>query len=82
MVSAEELTDQLKDVGLAHTDATVIADCIITRKSCSWMNTDPVNETVLRNLHELIMTRQYGIRIRIDPIHTRNKYVWEVKVVR
>lgn len=77
---SREIMAELMGVGVAEHDALVIADCIITRKSCSWVNTDPVDDKMLRDLNDLISRKEYGIRINVEPVPTRSKFIWEVKV--
>jgi len=31
-----EIRDKLREIGLSDTDAEALADCIVTKKSCSW----------------------------------------------
>lgn len=80
MASASEVMEQLKSIGITEHDAQVITDCVITRRSCSWVNTDPVDEKVLRDLHDLIKKSNYGVQITVQPVPTRSKYIWEVRV--
>jgi hypothetical protein len=80
MSKIDEIVAELQGVGISEHDALVIADCIVTRKSCSWVNTDPVDEKLLRDLHNLIAKQGYKIKVVIEPIPTRAKFIWEVKV--
>ena len=80
MATMRELTAELQTVGVSEHDAKVIADCIISRKSCSWVNTDEVTDKIIYDLRSLIDRQNYRIRIDIEPVPTRNKYIWEVKV--
>lgn len=80
MASASEVMNQLTGIGITEHDAQVITDCVITRRSCSWVNTDPVDEKLLRDLHDVIKNNNYGIQITVQSVPTRNKYIWEVKV--
>jgi len=80
MATEEEIMADLVGVGITSHDALVIADCIITRKSCSWVNTDPVDDRMLRDLNDVIARKKYGILVKVQPIPTRSKYIWEIKV--
>ena len=80
MASASEVMSQLKSIGITEHDAQVITDCVITRRSCSWVNTDPVDEKVLRDLHDVIKRNNYGVQVIVQAVPTRSKYIWEVKV--
>jgi hypothetical protein len=77
---SEEIINELTSIGITEHDALVIADCIITRKSCSWVNTDYVDDKVLLDLNNLIKKNNYGVSIKVDAIPTRSKFIWEVKV--
>ena len=80
MASAREVMGQLTGIGITEQDAQVITDCVITRRSCSWVNTDPIDEKVLRDLHDLIKRNEYGVQISVQAVPTRSKYIWEVRV--
>ena len=67
-------------VGITAYDAEVIADCITTRKSCSWVNTDQVDDKIIINLKNLITQKSYGVNVTVESLSTRNKFIWEVKV--
>jgi hypothetical protein len=45
------------------------------------MNSDPVDETVIAGLKELIVKKDYRISVKIDSIPTRNKCIWDIKVL-
>jgi hypothetical protein len=77
---SDEIISELKSVGVSEHDALIIADCIITRKSCSWVNTDDVDNKMLSDLNLLIKKHNYGIQVKVDSIPTRNKYIWDIKV--
>lgn len=80
MTEMNKIVTELKEIGITEHDALVIADCIVTRKSCSWINTDNVDEKMLRDLEDLIKNQDYGISVVVEPIPTRNKFIWEIKV--
>lgn len=80
MSKMDEVMAELTGIGVAEHDAMVIADCVITRKSCSWVNTDEVNDKLLQDLNNLIRKNNYGITVKVQPVPTRSKFIWEVKV--
>jgi hypothetical protein len=80
MATMEEILQQIMGVGVSEHDALVLADCIVSRKSCSWVNNEPVNEKLLADLKHLIEKENYGILVNIQSIPTRGKFIWEVKV--
>ncbi|HSB46856.1 MAG TPA: hypothetical protein VLD37_02495 [Candidatus Bilamarchaeum sp.] len=77
---SQEIIAELMGVGITEHDALVIADCIITRKSCSWVNTDPVDDKILADLRRLIEKKNYRVKIKVDAVPTRSKFIWDVKV--
>lgn len=81
MASEEEIMSELTGIGITEHDALVILDCIVTRKSCSWVNTDPVDDRLLRDLHDLIIKHGYRIKVNVQAVPTRSKFIWEVKVL-
>lgn len=76
-----EIMAQLISVGVSEHDALVIADCIVTRKSCSWVNTDEVSDKLLQDLRNLIDKNDYRIKVLVDAVPTRSKFIWEIKIL-
>jgi len=79
MASEFEIREQLKGLGISQTDCEPLANCIATRKSCSWVNTDEIDNARLQKLGEFIKTNEYRIRVSVEAVPTRGKYIWEVK---
>lgn len=80
MGKGDEVFQDLLKIGVPEHDALVLADCIVSRKSCSWVNNDTVTDKLLADLRSLIEKKNYGIRVDVQPVPTRNKFIWEVKV--
>ncbi|MEW6035063.1 MAG: hypothetical protein AB1529_00480 [Candidatus Micrarchaeota archaeon] len=76
-----EIIAELTGIGITEHDALIIADCIITRKSCSWVNTDEVDDRMLKDLNDLIKKNDYRIKVNVDAVPTRSKFIWDVKVL-
>ncbi|MDD2655282.1 MAG: hypothetical protein PHQ80_01275 [Candidatus ainarchaeum sp.] len=74
-----EIRDKLKEMGLSETDAEALADCIVTKKSCSWVNTDEIDNAALQRLGDYLKENGHKLRVSVEPVSTRNKYIWEVK---
>ncbi len=81
MASEEEMMSQFTDIGITEHDALIIVDCIVTRKSCSWVNNDPVDDKLIHDLRDLIARHGYRIKVDIQAVPTRSKFIWEVKVL-
>jgi hypothetical protein len=79
---SQEIVAEMAAVGISEHDALIIADCIITRKSCSWVNTDPVDDKVLADLNSLIKRNSYDVIVKVEAVPTRSKFIWDVKVPR
>ncbi|NYZ73814.1 hypothetical protein H0O00_01605 [Candidatus Micrarchaeota archaeon] len=77
---SEEIIVELTDIGVSEHDALVIADCIVTRKSCSWVNTDPVDDKLVQDINSLVKKNNYNISVKVDAVPTRSKFIWDVKV--
>lgn len=77
---SEEIITELTSIGVSEHDALVIADCIITRKSCSWVNTDPVDDKLVQDINNLIKKNNYNVSVKVDAVPTRSKFIWDVKV--
>lgn len=80
MPTNAEVMKDLLSVGVSEHDAEVIADCIITRKSCSWIDNEPVDEKLLLDLNNLISKKAYNIKVDVQAVPTRGKFIWDVKV--
>jgi hypothetical protein len=65
MSKIEEITADIMGIGIDEHDAMVIADCVVTRKSCSWVNTNPVDDAILKDLSDLIKRSNYGITVKV-----------------
>jgi hypothetical protein len=76
-----EILSKIKGTGVSTHDAPVIADCIVTRKSCSWVNTDPVNHDIVRKLLTVIKENNYRIDLSIKAVSSRDKFIWEIKAL-
>ena len=77
-----EIINNFVGLGITEHDALIIADCIVTGKSCSWVNTDMVDEKMMKGMHEIVVKNNYPIDIKIQAIPTRNKFIWDVKVIQ
>ncbi len=77
----EDVINDLMSVGVSEHDAIVLADCILARRSCSWVNTDEVTDKMLQDLRRLIQKRNYKISVSVDSIPTRSKFIWDVKYI-
>lgn len=80
MPTEEEIISSFTDIGVTHHDAIVIADCVITRKSCSWVNTDPVDDKMIKDIKDVVTRNNYRIIVNIQAVPTRSKYIWEIKI--
>ncbi|MEW5996299.1 MAG: hypothetical protein AB1657_01760 [Candidatus Micrarchaeota archaeon] len=79
MASEMEIREQIMGLGFSETDAEPLANCIVTKKSCSWVNTDDVDNAKLQKLGEFLKSNGYKIRVSVEAVPTRGKYIWEVK---
>ena len=74
--------DKVMSFGISESDAEVIADSIIHKKSCSWVNTDDIDDAKIKALNEFITANNCPIIVMVEHLQTRNKYVWEIKLKR
>lgn len=79
MASEMEIREQLRGLGISQTDCEPLANCIVKRNSCSWVNTDEVSNAILQKLGDFIKSNGYKIRVSVEAVPTRGKYIWEVK---
>ncbi len=66
--------------GIAKEDAEVVADCMVTKKVCSWVNNEPVTPNHVAKINEFISQNSIPIFLNVDSVPTRGKFIWEVKI--
>ncbi len=76
-----DLHKKLIALGVSDLDAKIVLDCIIAKKSCSWVNTDEVSETVIANLNKFMVENNHPLVVKVEPVPMRSKYIWEVKAL-
>lgn len=81
-MSYSHYRDSIAGLGIAVEDAEVLADCMVTKKVCSWINTAPVSNEQITKVNEFFVQNSVPIFLHVDHIPTRDKYIWEVKVKR
>lgn len=81
-MSFSQFRDAISGLGIAVEDAEVLADCMVTKKVCSWVNNSPVSKEQIVKVNEYFIQNSIPIVLQVDHIQTRDKYIWEVKVKR
>ncbi len=71
--------NDLLGMGIAEQDAALLADCIITGKSCSWINNDKIEKENVKALLNYIQNNNIPVLLSIKYMETREKYIWDVK---
>ncbi|MEM4272144.1 MAG: hypothetical protein QXH30_01005 [Candidatus Bilamarchaeaceae archaeon] len=79
MAAIEEVQGRLVALGFSETDAEALADCLISNKSLSWVNTDPVSGEMLDRLAAFMKEEGYQIRVSVQEVPNRGKYIWDVE---
>lgn len=77
-----DLHSKLLALGISDLDAKIVLDCIITKKSCSWMNADFVDDSIINALNKFITENNYSLHVKVDPVPSRGKFIWDVKALR
>lgn len=77
-----EVFDKVMTFGFSETDAEIIAESLISKKSCSWVNNDPISDAIVKNFNTYLVENNYPIILCVSPVSTRNKYIWEIKSTR
>lgn len=72
--------NEIMELGVSEQDAMLLADCIATKKSCSWVNNDEIEKESIRKLVTYIQDKELPLELSIKHLETRNKYIWEVKI--
>ncbi|MCX6769316.1 MAG: hypothetical protein NT051_01400 [Candidatus Micrarchaeota archaeon] len=77
-LTAREIHDKVMAMGVSDLDAGLVADCINVGKSTSWMNNDPVSDSINEKLRAFILEHSYAFEIIVTPVRT-DKFIWDVK---
>ncbi len=76
-----DLHKKLIGLGVSDLDAKILLDCIVAKKSCSWVNIDEISESVVASLNKFMQENNHPLVVKVDPVPTRSKYIWEVKAI-
>ena len=79
MATKEQVMDELVKMGFSESDSEALADCMVNGNSLSWVNSDPVDEKMLELLNKFIEVNNAKVKVSVDEVATRGKYVWDVK---
>jgi len=77
-----DLHSKLLTIGISDLDAKIILDCIIAKKSCSWMNADFIDDKTVSALNKFITENNYSLQVKVDAVPTRGKFIWDVKALK
>jgi hypothetical protein len=75
-----DYVESLVGFGLTKDDAEVVADCMVTKRMCSWINNEPISEDQVKKVNEFITQQGLPIVVVVESVATRNKFIWEVKL--
>jgi hypothetical protein len=75
----ESFRESIVGLGIAREDAEVIADCMVTKKTCSWVNTEAVTPDHVAKINAFISQHSIPIFLKVDSVPTRGKFIWEVR---
>ena len=73
--------NDLLGIGITEHDASLLADCMVTGKSCSWINNDKIEKENVKALLNYIQNNSIPVVLSIKYLETREKYIWDVKAV-
>ena len=76
-----DIHKKLVALGVSDLDAKIVLDCIIAQKSCSWVNIDEISENTVAVLNKFMVDNNHPLTVKVDPVPTRSKYIWEVKAL-
>lgn len=79
MATKDEVSEKLEALGFSACDAEALADCLVSNKSVSWVNTDPVSKEMLDRLGAFMKEGGYVIKVSVQEVPTRGKYIWDVE---
>jgi len=76
-LSPKQVHDHVMSLGASDLDAGLVADCLNVGKSTTWMNNDPVSDSINEKFASFLKEHGYGFEITVTP--TRGRYIWDVK---
>lgn len=79
MATKEEVFIKLKEIGFSDLDSEALADSMVKGGSVSWVNNDSVSNEMLANLGEFIKQNNFKIRVSVQEVPNRGKYIWDVE---
>ena len=77
-LAAREIHDKIMAMGVSDLDAGLVADCLNVGKSTSWMNNDPVSDSINDKLRAFLLEHGYAFEISVTPVRT-DRFIWDVK---
>ena len=77
-LTPKEVHDRVMSMGVSDLDAGLVADCLNVGKSTSWMNNDPVSESINDKMRAFLSENGYGFEITVTPVRM-DKFIWDVK---
>ncbi|MEW6329082.1 MAG: hypothetical protein AB1468_03105 [Candidatus Micrarchaeota archaeon] len=80
-LTPNELNEHLISIGVSKLDASLLVNCVIQKKSYTWMNNDPVSDGADDRINSLLRGRGLAAIVEITDAGTRGK-IWEVKIPR
>ncbi len=81
MATKEQVCAELGKMGFSASDSEALADCMVNGNSLSWVNSDPVDDSMLELLNKFIEVNNAKIKVSVNSVATRDKYMWDVKAV-
>jgi len=77
-LTPKQVHDSVMGFGVSDLDAGLVADCLHVGKSTTWMNNDPVSDSINEKLAAFVKENGYGFEITVTPVRM-GKYIWDVK---
>ena len=79
MATKEQVSAELVKMGFSESDSEALADCMVNGNSLSWVNADPVDDSMLELLNKFIEVNNAKVKVSVKEVATREKYLWDVK---
>jgi len=80
-LNPNELNERFVSMGISKLDASLLVNCIMHRKSYSWLNNDPIPHELTARVNSLLRERGLGASVEITDAGSRGK-IWEVNFQR
>ncbi len=75
-----EIHKKLMDMGVSDLDAGLVVNCINSKSTYTWMNTDRVTQEQIKQVNGFLAQKGMRVKVELSEVSYQGKFIWEVKV--